>query len=83
MAYPELGNCNWTKVNIYSFSLKILAQVGLIDIFILNIFLRLKLEGGMYCIMKNDMSCLYRGKTENYQVFHLKNQGEYVKIYSK
>ena len=37
----------------------------------------------MYCIMKNDMNCLYEGKTENYHVFHLKNQGEYVKICAK
>ena len=36
-----------------------------------------------YCIMKNDMNCLYKGKTENYHVFHLKNQGECVKIYAK
>ena len=37
----------------------------------------------MYCIMKNDMNCLYKGKTENYHVFHLKNEGEYVKICAK
>ena len=73
MADPEIGNCNWTKVNIYSFSLKILAQVGLIDIFNLNIFLRLKLEGGMYCIMKNDMNCWFlREKLKTIMFFILK-----------
>ena len=53
-------------------------------IFLTSIFSEVKIRRGN--VLHNEEwyeLFIFKGKTENYHVFHLKNQGEYVKICAK